>query len=92
MIAVALLIGALTLVGDVRVTWTFSAFTVLVYYAITNLAALALPPERRFLPRWISVAGLVACLGLVAFVPWPTMLLGAGLIALGLGWHRYRAG
>lgn len=33
-------IGVLVLVGDVPATWTFSAFTVLIDYSITNLAAL----------------------------------------------------
>ncbi len=38
------LVGGLSLSGSVRLTWSFSAFTVLVYYALTNLAALRLPP------------------------------------------------
>src|SRR5690606_25326682 len=36
------LVAAIALTGDVRIAWSFSAFTVLVYYAITNLAALRL--------------------------------------------------
>jgi amino acid transporter len=35
-------IPCLALLGDVKTTWSFSAFTVLIYYAITNLAALRL--------------------------------------------------
>ncbi len=45
-------IGLLALVGSVKFTWLFSAFTVLVYYAITNLAGLRLPPDQRRFPRW----------------------------------------
>ncbi|NIR35149.1 MAG: amino acid permease, partial [Actinobacteria bacterium] len=43
----AVIVGGLVLVGDVRATWEFSAFTVLGYYAITNAAALRLGPEDR---------------------------------------------
>ena len=72
----------LVLVGDVRTTWSFSAFTVLLYYGITNLAALRLPPELRRYPRWVPVAGLLGC-GLLAFhVPPQMWAAGLGLLAL----------
>lgn len=67
--AVALGIAGLCLIGDVRVAWTFSAVSVLIYYAVTNLAALRLTHEQRLFPRWVSWAGLAGCLGLAAFVP-----------------------
>ncbi|MEE2879722.1 MAG: amino acid permease, partial [Pseudomonadota bacterium] len=57
------IIGALALIGDVKTVWSFSALTVLIYYAITNLAALQLPAAERLYPRWISLAGLAGCLG-----------------------------
>src|SRR5690606_24398038 len=44
-IGVGVIITALALIGNVKLTWSFSAFTVLVYYAITNLAALRLPEK-----------------------------------------------
>jgi APA family basic amino acid/polyamine antiporter len=80
---VAVVIGVLVLIGDVRTTWAFSAFTVLVYYALTNLAALRLPAGDRRFPRWTAGAGLVACLGLAFWVPWPVWLSGIGLLAAG---------
>jgi basic amino acid/polyamine antiporter, APA family len=84
--ACGLLVAALSLLGDVRTTWSFSAFTVLIYYAITNLAALRLPADRRLYPRWIPAAGLAGCLSLAFWVDlsvWLTglALLGAGLLA-----------
>ena len=82
--ACGLLIAAIALVGDVRVTWSFSAFTVLVYYAITNLAALRLPPEHRLFPRWIPAAGLLGCLGLAFWVEREVWLVGLGVLAVGL--------
>jgi APA family basic amino acid/polyamine antiporter len=78
----------LTLLGSVRVAWSFSAVTVLVYYALTNLAALRLPRESRRFPRWIAVCGLISCLGLAAWVD-PAVWIAALLVILtGLAWHR----
>ncbi len=86
-IAVGLLIGALAALGDIRATWSFSAFTVLIYYAITNLAALRLPKEQRLYHPAVAICGLVACLSLAFFVEVQIWLLGLGLIVAGLLWH-----
>jgi basic amino acid/polyamine antiporter, APA family len=71
----------------VRITWSFSAFTVLIYYAITNLAALQLSDRDRLYPRWIAWAGLVACLFLAFWVETIIWVVGIGLIIVGLLWH-----
>lgn len=78
-------IAGLTLAGDVRTTWSFSAFTVLIYYAITNLAALRLPAEHRRFPRWIPAVGLAGCLGLAFWVEHRFWLAGLGVLAAGHG-------
>jgi len=82
--AVGLFVTALVLIGDVRTTWTFSAFTVLVYYSITNLAALALPKEHLRFPRILAALGLASCAGLAAFVPWQVAIVGVGILAVAL--------
>lgn len=81
------IVACLTLIGDVRTTWSFSAFTVLIYYAITNLAALYIPNDGRLFPKWVSIAGLASCLGLAFFVEPIYWGVGLGLIAVGLVWH-----
>jgi len=81
------LVALLALSGSVRLTWSFSAFTVLVYYALTNLAALRLPPESRRYPRWMPAAGLVACLGLAFWVETRIWVAGLALAGAGLAWH-----
>jgi APA family basic amino acid/polyamine antiporter len=81
--AVGAFIALLVLLGDVRATWSFSAFTVLLYYGITNLAALRLPVEDRKFPRGVAAFGLATCLGLAFFVDPPIWLAGLGLLALG---------
>ena len=81
------IIGGLVLLGNVRTTWSFSAFTVLIYYAITNFCALRLPVDKRLYPRWIAVVGLAACLSLAFFVEPRIWIFGLGLILLGSIWH-----
>jgi APA family basic amino acid/polyamine antiporter len=71
----------------VRTTWSFSAFSVLIYYALTNLAALRMPAGERRYPRFVAVIGLTACLGLAFWVDVTVWLVGLGLIAVGLAWH-----
>ncbi len=83
-IAVGILIAGLASIGSVETTWAFSAFTVLIYYAITNLAALRLPREQRLYPAWVAVIGLAACLFLAFWVPVAIWGLGLGLIVAGL--------
>ena len=93
-IAVGVAVAALALIGSVETTWSFSAFTVLIYYALTNLAALRLPKEKRLYPIALAWAGLVACLSLAFFVEREIWMVGLGLIAVGLVWHaaaRYLA-
>ncbi len=86
-LTVGLVIAVLTLGGDVKTTWSFSAFHVLIYYGITNLAALRLPRGDRLYPRWLSAVGLIACCFLAFWVDWQVWLGGLGLIVCGLGWH-----
>jgi APA family basic amino acid/polyamine antiporter len=86
-IVVGVAIAALVLIGNVKTTWSFSAFTVLIYYAVTNLAALRLGAAERLFPRWIAWVGLAACLFLAFWVEVQIWLAGLGLIAVGLLWH-----
>jgi APA family basic amino acid/polyamine antiporter len=86
-VVVGLAVAGLALIGSVKTTWSFSAFTVLIYYAITNLAALRMPrEERRYWPA-VAWGGLAGCLFLAFQVEWRVWLTGLALIALGLGWH-----
>ena len=80
-------VAALTLLGDVRVTWSFSAITVLTYYSLTNLSALALPREDRRFPRWISVMGLVGSVSLAAFVDLQVVGFAGITLAIGMIWY-----
>lgn len=87
-IGVGLVIAVLVLSGDVKTTWSFSAFTVLVYYALTNLVAMQLPESNRQYPRIVACMGLVSCLFLAFWVDWFVWILGLGIIAVGLAWWQ----
>jgi APA family basic amino acid/polyamine antiporter len=89
-LGVALLIGLLILFGDIGLAWSFSAFTVLIYYAICNLCALRLDAGQAFYPRALGYAGLASCVFLAFWVDWRAWSAGLVLIGLGLIWHRWR--
>lgn len=82
-VAVGTAIALLVLIGNLKITWSFSAFNVLIYYGITNLAALRLSPQERLYPRWIAGVGLAACFFLAFWVEWRIWL--AGLLAIAIG-------
>jgi APA family basic amino acid/polyamine antiporter len=80
-------IAALAATGSVKTTWTFSAFTVLIYYAVTNVAALRLSESERLYGQTWAWAGLVACLGLAFAIDRQVWSAGLGLLGVGLAWH-----
>jgi basic amino acid/polyamine antiporter, APA family len=58
-----------------------SAFTVLLYYGLTNASALALRREQRRWPRWLSWFGLAGCVALAFSLPSITVLAGGAALA-----------
>jgi basic amino acid/polyamine antiporter, APA family len=61
-------IAALTLIGNVKTTWSFSAFSVLVYYGIANYCALRQPASERRFPRVVPWLGLASCVALAVWL------------------------
>jgi APA family basic amino acid/polyamine antiporter len=76
-------IGIAVLAGPVAAI-ALSACSVLVYYAVINVAALRLSPAERSWPRWTSMLGLLLCVGLAALLPTRQVLITA--VALAVGW------
>ncbi|MCP2340610.1 APC family permease [Actinomadura rupiterrae] len=83
-IALAVVVSVLVATVDLRGVIGFSSFGVLVYYAIANASALTQPASDRRWPRWLNGVGLVGCVVLVATLPWPSVLAGVVMFALGL--------
>jgi basic amino acid/polyamine antiporter, APA family len=82
-LAVGMMVGSLTLIGDMKTTWSLSAFAVLLYYAITHVAALRLRAKDRRYPKLIALCGLIACLTLAFSVDITIWLAGLTTLALG---------
>lgn len=87
LLAGAVIIGV-ALVGTL--TWVVAAatFTILAYYAITNLAALRMPAAQKLYPNWIPALGLAFCIGLAASQRPITIVSGLVLLMIGLGLRR----
>jgi hypothetical protein len=60
----------------------------LIYYAITNMAAIKMTDEEHRYPRSIAWLGLISCLFLAFWVELMVWATGLGLIAIGLLWWR----
>lgn len=88
--ATGAVVAALAATGDVRLTWSFSALTVLLYYALANASALRVGDAERFVPRWVSWAGLAGCVSLAAFVPAGTWGAAALVVAAAVAVRTWR--
>jgi APA family basic amino acid/polyamine antiporter len=82
-LAVGLIVAVLVAVSDLRSAIGFSAFTVLLYYAVTNAAALRLAPAERRWPRGLAVAGLLGCLLLAFSLPAGSVRGGVVVVLIG---------
>jgi APA family basic amino acid/polyamine antiporter len=81
------IIFSLVFMKDVKATWSFSAFMVLCYYAVTNISALRLPKEKRLYPRIFAWLGLMGCLGLSVWVDIQAVTLGLVIMLVAFLWR-----
>ncbi|MFG2103233.1 APC family permease [Micromonospora echinaurantiaca] len=91
-LAVAAVVILVVALGDVRDAIGFSSCTVLVYYAITNAAALTLgrDPARRLPVQVLAALGLVGCLLLAVNLPLSSVLAGFAVLAVGAAGYALR--
>jgi APA family basic amino acid/polyamine antiporter len=80
-----LIIVLVALVGTLQWVVSAATFTILIYYTITNLAALRMPAEEKQYPDWIPALGLASCVVLAASLRPAAIAGGVGLLALGFG-------
>jgi len=78
-----LLILLLTLTGSFEFIVRAASFTILLYYSITNIAALRQPRTEQRYGRVIPVLGLIGCLTMSVSLPMNVILTGAGLLLAG---------
>jgi APA family basic amino acid/polyamine antiporter len=76
--------GAIALTSAGKIVWVigFSSFSVLFYYAVGHLSAIAQPKEERVMPRWLNVVGILLCLTLAISFGWETFAISVGILGL----------
>src|SRR5690606_8229235 len=61
-----------------------AALTILVYYGITNVAALRLGAAERWLPAWVPAFGALACATLALSLDLRTIVIGLAVLMAGV--------
>ncbi|QDU34670.1 putative amino acid permease YhdG [Poriferisphaera corsica] len=84
---IAVVVGLLAGFATIKTAWSLSALTVLVYYGLTNMAALRLPRKNRLYPRFISVLGLLGCFVLSVFIEPVYWMVFGGVLAVTAVWY-----
>jgi len=83
-----LIVGAIAAIvaatGTLRGVATAASFAILIYYGITNLAALRLPARAKLYPDLVPMAGLALCVVLAASLALRTILIGSAILAIGM--------
>jgi len=91
-LATGLLVILLTATLSFGPVLAASSLASLIYYGLTNVAALRLSPRQRLYPWLVPAIGLVTTGVLVFSLPMESLLVVAGVLALGflyfLLWHR----
>jgi basic amino acid/polyamine antiporter, APA family len=93
LIFTAMIILLLTWFGSFEFVLAAAAFTILLYYSITNIAALKQEKPDRLYPQWIPVLGLLGCMAMA--VSLNKFVVISGVVLLLMGWmfrwilHRF---
>lgn len=83
LLASALIIALLVMVGSIPVIAKTATFSILLYYSLANLSAIRLKDAPKLFPAWVSWAGLFACLAMA--VTMDPGVIASGLLILGIG-------
>ncbi|WP_194411148.1 APC family permease [Microbacterium cremeum] len=89
-LVVATAILLLVAIVDLRGAIGFSSFGVLLYYLVANVAAFRQGRPARRYPRALPVVGAIGCLVLAVTLPWPSVVAGVGVVAVGVVYRALR--
>lgn len=73
----------LTITGAFEFIVRAATFTILLYYSITNIAALKQPRKEQIYGKVIPVLGLIGCLAMSVSLPFNVIITGIGLLLAG---------
>ena len=86
-LTLAVVVSVLILATDLRAAIGFSSFGVLLYYLIANVAAFRQDAAARRFPRALQIVGALGCIVLVASLPWPSVVGGIVVAAVGVAYR-----
>lgn len=89
-VAVVLIVIVVVALGDLRGAIGFSSFGVLLYYLVANIAACRQSGPARRYPRPLQVVGAVGCVMLGLTLPWQSVVVGAAVALVGVGYRMLR--
>jgi APA family basic amino acid/polyamine antiporter len=89
-LAVAAFVVLLVALIDLRGAIGFSSFGVLLYYFVANVAAFRQRGDARRYPVALQLIGGVGCLVLAATLPWPAVVAGVIVVAVGVAYRAIR--
>lgn len=78
-----IIILLLTIAGSFEFIVRTASFTILLYYSITNVAALRQPRTQQLYGKFVPVLGLIGCLLMSVSLPLEVILAGIGMLAVG---------
>jgi len=81
---VGVILVVVVMLVDLRAAVGFSSFTVLLYYAVTNLSAYTLTEQERLYGRSLAVPGLLGCLVLAFTLPATAVGIGSAVMLAGI--------
>ena len=64
----------LTIFGSIEFIVSTATFSILLYYSIANLSAIKIKNDDRFIPKWVSILGLLFCITLALSLDLTTIL------------------
>jgi len=82
-IITCVLVLLITLLGSFEFVVRAATFTILLYYSITNLAAIKQPLGEQLYGKYIPVLGLLGCLAMSVSLPFTVIVSGLVLLLVG---------
>jgi basic amino acid/polyamine antiporter, APA family len=74
----------LSLFGTLEFIISAASFTILLYYSITNVAAMRMRRQDKLYANWVPFTGLLFCLAMAAALSLQTIISGLALLTAGL--------
>lgn len=82
-IITGVIILLMTIIGSFEFIIRAATFTILLYYSITNIAALKQPEKERIYGKIIPTLGLIGCLAMSVSLPFNVIITGISLLIAG---------